>query len=119
MIINLDDVKNIYVASDYIDMRKSIDGLMLIVYHEFNLDVLDHSLFIFTNRARNRIKILFYENNGFWLLMKRLEHGKFKLNYDPINKIKVLNEFQLKWLLEGLDYTKIPSKTQPQKTLLY
>ncbi len=44
---------------------KSIDGLSLLVHTEFDMNVLDHSLFIFTNKARNRIKILYYENHGF------------------------------------------------------
>ncbi len=79
MIINADEVKNIYVSTHFVDMRKSIDGLTLIVHSQFQMNVLDHSLFIFTNRSRNRIKILYYESNGFWLFIKRLEHGKFKI----------------------------------------
>ncbi len=63
MIINTDEIKNIYISSRYVDMRKSIDWLALIVHSQFQMNVLDHSLFIFTNRAKNRIKILYYENN--------------------------------------------------------
>ena len=83
MIINADEVKNIYVSTHFVDMRKSIDGLTLIVHSQFQMNVLDHSLFIFTNRSRNRIKILYYESNGFWLFIKRLEHGKFKIQESP------------------------------------
>ena len=53
MIINTDEIKNIYVSSHYVDMRKSIDGLTQIVNLQFQMNVLDHSLFIFTNKARN------------------------------------------------------------------
>ena len=78
MIINTDEIKNIYVSKQFCDMRKQIDGLALIVTSQFNMNVLDHSLFIFTNASRNRIKMLYYEANGFWLFTRRLENGKFK-----------------------------------------
>ena len=78
MIINTDEIKNIYVTKQFCDMRKQIDGLALIVISQFNMNVLDHSLFIFTNASRNRIKMLYYEANGFWLFTRRLENGKFK-----------------------------------------
>ena len=78
MIINTDEIKNIYVAKQFCDMRKQIDGLALIVISQFNMNVLDHSLFIFTNASRNRIKMLYYEANSFWLFTRRLENGKFK-----------------------------------------
>lgn len=49
MIINTDEIKNIYVAKQFCDMRKQIDGLALIVTSQFSMNVLDHSLFIFTD----------------------------------------------------------------------
>lgn len=52
MIINTDEIKNIYVAKQFCDMRKQIDGLALIVTSQFNMNVLDHSLFIFTKERR-------------------------------------------------------------------
>lgn len=86
------------------DMRKSIDGLTLIVHSQFQMNVLDHSLFIFTNRSRNRIKILYYESNGFWLFIKRLEHGKFKIQESQESLTRAITSRQLSWLLEGLEY---------------
>lgn len=102
MIINTSDIKHIYLSSTYTDMRKSIDGLSLIVSMSYGLDVMDGSLFIFTNKARNRIKILYYDGNGFWLLFKRLEQGKFKVYEDDKSDTILLDERQLRWLLEGL-----------------
>lgn len=111
MIINTDEVKNIYISNHFVDMRKSIDGLALIVHSQFQMNVLDHSLFIFTNRSRNRIKILYYESNGFWLFIKRLEHGKFKIQESQDSLTKVITSHQLNWLLEGLEfYEKIKEK---------
>ena len=55
MIINTDEIKNIYVAKQFCDMRKQIDGLALIVTSQFSMNVFDHSLFIFTDFSRSYI----------------------------------------------------------------
>ena len=114
MIINADEVKNIYVSTHFVDMRKSIDGLTLIVHSQFQMNVLDHSLFIFTNRSRNRIKILYYESNGFWLFIKRLEHGKFKIQESQESLTRAITSRQLSWLLEGLEYDEKLKEKQEQ-----
>ncbi|MBS4903070.1 MAG: IS66 family insertion sequence element accessory protein TnpB [Coprobacillus sp.] len=57
MIINTDEIKNIYVAKQFCDMRKQIDGLALIVTSQFSMNVLDHSLFIFTDFSQSYIWI--------------------------------------------------------------
>lgn len=59
-------------------MRKSINGLSALVQHSFKLDPFQKALFVFCNKQRNRIKILTWEDNGFWLHLKRLERGRFK-----------------------------------------
>ena len=115
MIINADEVKNIYVSTHFVDMRKSIDGLTLIVHSQFQMNVLDHSLFIFTNRSRNRIKILYDESNGFWLFIKRLEHGKFKIKESQESLTRAITSRQLSWLLEGLEYDE---KLQEKQLLI-
>jgi transposase len=70
--------KQIYLACGHTDMRKSINGLSVIVQSGFQLDPCDCALFVFCNRKRDRLKILEWENNGFWLHLKRLERGHFK-----------------------------------------
>ena len=57
MIINTDEIKNIYVAKQFCDIRKQIDGLALIVTSQFSMNVLDHSLFIFTDFSQSYIWI--------------------------------------------------------------
>ncbi|HIF9268073.1 TPA: IS66 family insertion sequence element accessory protein TnpB [Photobacterium damselae] len=57
----------IYLLSGITDMRKSIDGLSLIVADELEMDPLSSAWFIFCNRGRDKIKILFWDTNGFWL----------------------------------------------------
>ncbi len=103
MIINTQDVKNIYIATNYVDMRKSIDGLMLVVHQDFGLDVLDYSLFLFINKNRTRIKVLYYDNNAFSLFLKRMEQGKFKYIIDETQNVKTITDVQLNWLIQGQD----------------
>ena len=70
--------KRIYLACGATDMRKSINGLSTLVENSFNLDLFGDSLFVFCNRSRDRIKILEWDGDGFWLYLKRLEKGKFR-----------------------------------------
>jgi len=59
-------------------MRKSINGLSAIVEGSFNLDPFEAALFVFCNRSRDRIKILEWDTDGFWIYFKRLEKGRFR-----------------------------------------
>ena len=75
--LNLENTNEIYLACGFTDMRKSINGLCEIVQSEFNLDPYITAYFVFCNRQKNRLKILTWEENGFWLHFKRLEQGRF------------------------------------------
>ena len=59
-------------------MRKSINGLSAIVSNSFQLEPCNEALFVFCNKSRNRLKILEWDKDGFWLHLKRLENGHFK-----------------------------------------
>jgi transposase len=83
-------------------MRKSIDGLASIVSQVFELDPFSQSLFVFCNRDRDKLKILYWERNGFWLYYRRLERGKFRWPKDPSDKMMNVTRRQLQWLLDGL-----------------
>jgi transposase len=70
--------KRIYLACGVTDMRKQINGLAATVETSFKLDPFDAALFVFCNRQRDRLKILEWDEDGFWLYFKRLEKGRFR-----------------------------------------
>jgi len=92
---------NVWFAPGWTDMRKSIDGLAAAVQHVIGQDPTSQQLFVFCSRNRNKIKILYWGGNGFWLLYKRLERGTFKWPTDLEVPVCVSRR-QLTWLLEGL-----------------
>ncbi len=93
--------KDIYIACGYTDMRKSIDGLAVIVKEQFHLDPFSRSLFLFCGRHRNRMKALLWEGDGFVLLYKRLENGNFKWPRQE-SEVRPINWQEFRWLMEGL-----------------
>ncbi|WP_288027897.1 IS66 family insertion sequence element accessory protein TnpB [Holdemanella sp.] len=92
VMISFDDIPEIYIVKNVTDLRKEIDGYASIV---------QDALFIFCNKHRNKIKCMYWDGNGFWLLYKRLEKGRFQF---PIRDdgIATITKQQLRWLLEGL-----------------
>jgi len=70
--------KPIYLYCGKTDLRKAINGLMELVKNDFNLDPFSDALFVFCNKNRDRIKILEWDTDGFWMYLKRLERGRFR-----------------------------------------
>lgn len=91
-------VNRVYLACGSTDMRKSIDGLAVLVQEGFDLDPFSPALFVFCNRQRNKLKILYWEHNGFWLYYRRLERGRFRWPSDD----GTATRRELRWLLDGL-----------------
>lgn len=92
----------VYLACGSTDMRKSIDGLAAIVQMSFSLDPFSSSLFVFCNKNRNKIKILHWECNGFWLYYRRLEKGRFQWPNASDTEVLGISQRELRWLLDGL-----------------
>ncbi len=105
----------VYLYTGIVDMRKSINGLAAIVEQELELNPMTETLFVFCNRGRDKIKMLYWERNGFVLWYKRLEKQRFKwlqqANRDPV----VLTGYQLNLLLDGLDIFN----NKPHESLIY
>lgn len=114
MIGDISRAKNIYIVCGYTDMRKSIDGLAAIVQQNFKLDIFSGSLFLFCVKRCDRIKALLWEEDGFVLLYKRLENGKYKWPRNS-EEAKLITKQEFRWLMEGLS---IEQKTaiRPAKT---
>lgn len=92
-----------YLARDPVDLRKSIDGLALLVSHVLQTDPFSAHLFVFTNRRHDKLKALQYDTNGFLLFYKRLERGRFRWPaIGAEHPALVIDHRQLQWLLSGL-----------------
>jgi len=93
--------KRVFLACGSTDMRKNINGLSTIVESSFELDPFDGALFVFCNRTRNRVKILSWDIDGFWLYFKRLEKGRFKWPSPGKEATMILTGEELSYLLSG------------------
>jgi len=93
--------KRVYLACGKTDMRKSINGLTAIVQSNFELDPFDGTLFVFCNRSRDRIKIIEWDGDGFWLYFKRLERGRFRWPEPGDEATMTLSGEELNILLGG------------------
>ena len=93
--------KRVYLACGHTDMRKSINGLAAIVEGSFKQDPFDGAMFVFCNRRRDRIKILEWDVDGFWLHFKRLEKGRFKWPTLEDEATMTLTGEELTYLLSG------------------
>ncbi|HHM13067.1 MAG TPA: transposase [Planctomycetaceae bacterium] len=104
--LSLSSQVRIFAAIDPVDFRKAHDGLVAIVRDSFGRDPFDGSLFVFFNKRRDRVKLLAWDRNGFWLHYKRIERGTFKaLRGAPGSQLK-LERAELAMLLEGIDLEK-------------
>jgi len=95
------DGKRVYLACGSTDMRKSINGLSGVVQSNFELDPFDEALFVFCNRKRDRLKILQWDHDGFWIFFKRLEKGHFRWPAEGSDATMTLTGEDLAILLGG------------------
>jgi transposase len=100
--INPTEGVSVYLACGSTDLRKSIDGLAAIVSQVFQQDLFSNSLFVFCNRDRDKLKILHWDHNGFWLYYRRLEKGHFRWPNGAEQQTLTITRRQLQWLLDGL-----------------
>lgn len=101
-----------------IDFRKQTDGLVMLVADHLQLNPASGQLFLFRNRTANKIKVLWWDRNGFWLFYKRLEKGHFQFP-SLSDKVIELTRDQLGWLLSGLDCMKYALLPEVHATNFY
>jgi len=112
--LGIEKETQVYLACGHTDMRKSINGLTLMVQETFELDPFGEAVFVFCNRQRNRLKILRWDENGFWLYFKRLEKGHFKWPSAGETGTLTLNSNELLNLLET---TKLEQKLKRNQVI--
>jgi transposase len=100
-VFRLDEGLKVYLHRAPVDFRLNINGLAALVPHALGLAPFAACVYVFSNRRRNRVKVLGWDRNGFWLLLKRLEEDRFIWPSEAA--VPTLTVEQLHWLLEGID----------------
>ncbi|MBK1736248.1 hypothetical protein CKO15_13445 [Halorhodospira abdelmalekii] len=107
----------IHLAVAPVDFRKAFDGLCTEIVEALGRDPLSGELFVFRNRAGDKLKALYWDGQGFVMIYKRLERGRFKWLYSVDGKIEEeiqLSRSQLQALFEGIDWRRLE---RPQRCL--
>jgi len=113
--IVLDSFEAIFIHRDPTDMRKSIDGLSILVQEEMEKNPFDRALFLFCNKRRTHLKALYWEQSGFCVWFKRLEKEKFPWPKKDPEAVVTVTKVQLEWLLKGYKHWQM----KPHKHLDY
>lgn len=110
--------KKVYIVTGYTDMRKGIDGLATIIQGQLQLDPYSQALFLFCRRSSNKMKGLLWDGDGFLLLYKRLDNGRYRFPRTE-TEARQLSEQQLRWLLEGLEIEQKKAIKQGKRGAIY
>lgn len=100
--LNIGSRERIFAATAAVDFRKGFDGLVAIVRTGFGEDPFTGDLFCFFNKRRDRVKMLVWDKNGFWLFYKRLERGTFERIEGSSARVEI-DRARMSMLLEGID----------------
>ena len=112
---NLDSFKNIFLHRAIVDGRKQINGLAALVESEMKHNPFEGSLYVFTTRRRDFIKLLYWDKCGFALWVKRLEKEKLRWPLKMPDDVIDLTSQQLNWLIDGYDIMRM----KPHATLAF
>ena len=108
----------VYLAIGNTDMRKAINGLSILVQESMELDPFSGHLFVFCNRKRNIIKILYWDRNGFCLWSKRLEKHFFRWP-ESSEEVMKIDQRELMWLVDGLEINQQKAHDRLSYSLLF
>jgi transposase len=102
------DATPIYLFTLPTDMRKSFDGLSGLIALHFDASVTDGALFVFINRRRDRMKVMYFDVDGLAIWYKRLERGRYELPMNPTGRCDVqIDARQLRLILDGIDLSSV------------
>lgn len=104
--LSLSGRQAIFACTTPVDFRKQHDGLVALVREQLDTDPFDGSVFVFFNKRRDRIKLLLWDGNGFWLLYKRLESRTYERLRASDSKRLSLSRAELSMLLDGIALEK-------------
>ena len=93
----------VFVALEPADLRRGFDGLAALTRERLGHDPFSGHLFVFWNRRRNRVKVLFWDRNGYALWYKRLERGRFRFACSDDGRCVEVEASELVLLLEGIE----------------
>ena len=108
----------VYLAIGNTDMRKAINGLSILVQESMELDPFSGHLFVFCNRRRNILKILYWDRNGFCLWSKRLEKHFFRWP-ESSEEVMKIDQRELTWLVDGLEINQQKAHDRLSYSLLF
>jgi transposase len=117
--ISLSSATRVFIVTGATDMRKSFNGLYAIVAGQLKEDPLSGHVFVFCNRARNRIKLLVWDGSGLWVCAKRLEKGRFHWSWDTDWVSATITHESLSLLLGGLDLAQVEPRSWYRKNNLH
>ena len=115
--IHLPASVRVYLCMTACDMRRSFDGLAALVREQMALDPLGGHLFVFGSRRRDRVKILYWDRDGFAVWAKRLEEGTYALPFSASSEVRrEITAQELGALLSGIDLSQANRRKRYQRT---
>lgn len=117
MIGDIRQAKNIFIVTGFTDMRKGLRSLIPYVLQNFQMDPYEKGLFLFCGKKRDRMKALLWEGDGFVLLYKVLDNGKYQWPRNE-KEVRELTWEQFTWLMQGLSIEQ-PKAIRPGKPKYY
>jgi transposase len=96
----------VFVATARVDGRKGIDGLSALVRSQFAEDPLSGTMYVFFSRRADRVRVLYWDRDGYVLVTKRLEKGTFRVPWDAAAGKVVIEAAELLLVLEGIDLSR-------------
>jgi len=118
MMGDISKAQGIYIVCGYTDMRRSINGLAALIQSTLSMDPFSRQLFLFCGKRADRMKALLWEDDGFILLYKRLENGKFRWPRTE-EQVRNITWQEFRWLTEGLSIEQPRAIKKAEKSNIY